>query len=177
MTDCKRVSMFMFGILLISFCKHSSRAFSSMYISLACFHRWANTVPGPPQKKTRKTNNRFPQKFVRKTKTTGRQKLEVGKTKTKVRLFFSLFSFHCSNEIEREINEGHTKTKGKEINWTGRQRKSKEMKRKWTEILWKRKKTNWELKEATWKGTRLDWKRKDMLVKKNKNNAGSKVRS
>ena len=39
------------------------------------------TVPGPP-KKTRKTNNRFQQKLVRKTKTTGRQKLEVRKTKT-----------------------------------------------------------------------------------------------
>eukprot|EP00746_Dinoflagellata_sp_MGD_P156569 gnl/MRDRNA2_/MRDRNA2_85881_c1_seq1.p1 gnl/MRDRNA2_/MRDRNA2_85881_c1~~gnl/MRDRNA2_/MRDRNA2_85881_c1_seq1.p1 ORF type:complete len:156 (+),score=9.00 gnl/MRDRNA2_/MRDRNA2_85881_c1_seq1:40-507(+) len=36
------------------------------------------------KKKSTKSNNRFRQKLVRKTKTTGRQKLEVRKTKTTV---------------------------------------------------------------------------------------------
>ena len=126
-----------------------------------------STVPGPQKKKTRKTNSRFRQKLVRKTKTTGHQKLEARKTKTtlaqklkvssppeninldKSSILFSVFSFHCSNEIEREINGGHTKTKGKDMKWIGRQRKSKEMKEN----------------------------EQKMLVRKNKNNDGSKVRS
>ena len=61
-----------------------------------------------------------------------------------------MFSFHCSNEIERDINGGHTKTNGKNMKCIGeRQRKSK------------------EIKENEQK----------MLVRKNKNNDGSKVRS
>ena len=42
-----------------------------------------STAPGPPKRKTKKNENRFRQKLVRKKKQIGRPKLGVKKTTTK----------------------------------------------------------------------------------------------